>query len=168
MRLLWLTLVVYLVSNYIINGDEDLRVDLTRFAPFIAQALPPFPCSDLDPDLTSLGSRWEKYICQFENLLMAIDVKDDARKKALLLQYAGEKVHDVLETFGNHDKSTFPETKKALTEHFQPKSNLSYEVFNFRKANQHKDETVDQFASRRRELSVHYEFHDVEYKVTVK
>ena len=57
---------------------------------------------------------------------------------------------------------TFPETKKALTEHFQPKRNLSYEVFNFRNANHHKDENVDQFASRLRELSAHWEFHYVE------
>ena len=92
---------------------------------------------------------------------MAIDVKDDARKKALLLHNAGEKVQDVFEIV-NHDKSTFPETKKALTEHFQPKRNLSYEVFNFRTANQQEDETVDQFASRLRELSAHCEFHDVE------
>ena len=153
MRLLWLALVVYLVSNYIINGDEDLSVDLTRFAPFMAQALPPFPCFDLNSDVTNLGSRWEKYIRRFKNLLVAIDVKDDARKKALLLHYVGEKVQDIFETFVNHDKSTFPEMKKALTEHFQPKRNLSYEVFNFCKANQHEDETVDQFASRLRELS---------------
>ena len=93
---------------------------------------------------------------------MAIDVTDDARKKALLLHYAGEKVQDAFETFQNHDKSTFTETKKALAEHFQPKRNLSYEVFNFRKATQHEDETVDQFAARLRELSAHCEFHDVE------
>ena len=43
---------------------------------------------------------------------------------------------------------------------FEP--GLSYEVFNFRKATQHEDETVDQFASRLRELSAHCEFHDVE------
>ena len=162
MRLLWLTLVVYLVSNYIMNRDEDLSIDLTLFAPFMPQALPAFPCFDLDSDLASLDSRWEKYIRRFENLLVAIYVKDDARKKASLLYYDGEKAQDVFETFVNHDQSTFPERKKALTEHFQPKHNLSYEVFNFRKANQHEDETVDLFALRLRELSAHCEFHDVE------
>ena len=93
---------------------------------------------------------------------MAIDVTDDARKKALLLHYAGENVQDVFETFQNHDKSKFTRTKKALAEHFQPKRNLSYNVFNFRKATQLEDETVDQFAARLRELSAHCEFHDVE------
>ena len=86
----------------------------------MAQALPHFPWFDLDSDLTSIGSRWEQYIRRFENLLVAVDVTDDARKKALLLHYAGEKVQDVFETFHNHDKSTFTETKKALAEHFQP------------------------------------------------
>ena len=81
---------------------------------------------------------------------MAIDVTDNARKKALLLHYAGEKVQDVFKTFQNHDESTFTETKKALAEHFQPKHSLSYEVFNFRKATQHEDETVDQFAAHLR------------------
>ena len=116
----------------------------------------------MDSDLTSIGSRWEKYIRRFENLLLAINVNDDARKKTLLLHYAGEKVKDVFETCQNHDKSTFTETKKTLAEHFQSQRNLSYEVFNFRKATQHKDETVDQFAACLRELSTHCEFHDVE------
>ena len=85
MRVLWLTVVVCLVSYYITNGDEDLHRILTCFTPFMAQTLPHFPCFDLDSDLISIGSRWKKYICRFENLLVAIDVDDDARKKALLL-----------------------------------------------------------------------------------
>ena len=94
---------------------------------------------------------------------MLVDVDDDARKKASFLHYACEKVQDALETFQNNDESTFTEIKKALTEHFQPKRNLSYKVFNFRKATQQEDETVDQFASCLRELSAHCEFHyDVE------
>ena len=100
------------MSHYITNGDEDLNQTLTSVTPFMAQALPHFPRFDLDSDLTSIGSRWEKYICRFKNLLVALDVTDDARKKVLLLHYAGEKVHDVFETFQNMTKAHLQKRKK--------------------------------------------------------
>ena len=74
----WLTVVVCLMSHSIKNGDEDLNRILTRSTPFMAEALPHFPCFDLDSDLASIGSRWEKCIRWFKNLLVAINVYDDA------------------------------------------------------------------------------------------
>ena len=52
-----------------------------------------------------------------------------------------------------------------LTEYFQPKRNLSYEVFNFRKATQKEGETVDQFTGRLRELSLHCEFTNLDHEI---
>ena len=79
------------LSNSITNGDEDLNSISTRFAPLVAQTLPHSPCFDLDSDLTGSGLVCEKHIHLFENLHVAIDVQDDAIKKASLLRYAGEK-----------------------------------------------------------------------------
>ena len=87
-----------------------------------------------------------------------MNVTDDKRKKAFLLHYAGNQVQDIFETFKDNKKATYDETVQHLTEYFQPKRNLSYEAFNFRKATQKEGETVDQFTACLRKLSLHCEF----------
>ena len=46
--------------------------------------LPVFPEFDLR-DQTNLATRWEKYMKRFNNLMAAMDVKEESRKRALLL-----------------------------------------------------------------------------------
>ena len=45
--------------------------------------LPVFPEFDLR-DQTNLATRWEKYMKRFNNLMAAMDVKEESRKRALL------------------------------------------------------------------------------------
>ena len=57
--------------------------------------LPVFPEFDLR-DQTNLATRWEKYMKRFNNLMAAMDVKEESRKRALLLHYSGEEANDLL------------------------------------------------------------------------
>lgn len=43
--------------------------------------------------------RWKKWLQRFENVIIALDIKDDTRKRAMLLHYAGEGVQDIFDTF---------------------------------------------------------------------
>ena len=128
-------------------------------------SLPHFPVFDIDSEPSSTGQRWNKYLSRFQNYPIAFGIKDDERKKALLLHYGGVPLQKVFETFTDYDKLKFNETVKALTEYFQPKKNTSFEVFNFRKATQKAGETIDQFCSRLKKLSIHFEFNDANREV---
>ncbi len=64
--------------------------------------LPPFLSFDIT-DQVSLGPSWEKWLNRFENFLTALNVTNDARKKALLLHDAGETVYDVYDTLQADD-----------------------------------------------------------------
>ena len=48
-----------------------------------------------DSDPTSVSQRWKRWSDRFDNLLVAMNVTDNARKKALLLHLAGEAVFDI-------------------------------------------------------------------------
>ena len=50
---------------------------------------------DVDP--TNTAVRWKKWLDRFENLIIAINVTDNDRKKALLLHLAGEFGFEVYE-----------------------------------------------------------------------
>ena len=50
-----------------------------------------------DPEPTTTGSRFIKYVDRFKNDMIAMDIKDKARKRALFLHTAGFKVQDIFE-----------------------------------------------------------------------
>ena len=58
-------------------------------------ALPNFHLFPIHNDEQSSGVHWKKYT-KFENMLCAVNVHDDARKKALLFHYIGEEACDIL------------------------------------------------------------------------
>ena len=62
------------------------------------QALPVLPKFDIDIGADA-GPSWKKWLARFERLLIAMDVKDDTRKRARVLQYAGLDVEEIFETF---------------------------------------------------------------------
>ena len=73
---------------------------------------------DPDMDPTSVGSYFRKYVARFIAYTLAMNIKDKARKRALLLHCAGPKVQDIfatLEDIGedfetaaeNQEKNTF-------------------------------------------------------------
>ena len=42
--------------------------------------------------------RRKKWLSRFRNLMVAMDVKDKARQRALLLHYAGEATNEIFDT----------------------------------------------------------------------
>lgn len=71
--------------------------------------------------------------------------------RALLLYQAGQETQEIFDTL--------TETAIAkLDEYLLPIKNVDYETFQFRKASQKSDETVDQFVTRLHKLAVNCEF----------
>ena len=63
-----------------------------------ATALPHYQQFDPDDEETSVGIRWKKWLKGVENLLVALDIDNVDRKKAVLMYYAGPKVAEIVET----------------------------------------------------------------------
>ena len=122
--------------------------------------LPVFPEFDLR-DQTNLATRWEKYMKRFNNLMAAMDVKEESRKRALLLHYSGEEVNDLFDTLPDTgEDNDYKEACEALTRYFTPKKNVSFEIFKFRNLKQESHETVDEFHTRLQIASKYCKFGD--------
>ena len=52
----------------------------------MATGFPPFPAFDAE-DQENLAARWQRWLERFENLMVALDLNDDKRQRALFLHY---------------------------------------------------------------------------------
>jgi hypothetical protein len=94
---------------------------------------------------------------RFENYCVATAITKDERKKALLLHYAGKRVHEVYMDIAGTDDN-YDACKKLLSDHFQPKVNVEFEIHNFRHCNQMKKEKFEQCIVRLRAMASTCEF----------
>ena len=83
-----------------------------------------------------------------------MNLKDDTRKRALLLHYVGETVHDIYEAGKANSPATYDETKKVLSTYFKPKRNTQMEIFNFRSCKQKSNQSLDDFVTELRKLKL--------------
>ena len=122
--------------------------------------LPDFPVFNCDEEPTSLGIAWRKWSERLENLLVALNVKDAKRKRALLLHYAGKEVHDIYNTIKVYEDEGYAEAKASLDKYFEPKINRTFEIYNFRKIVQFKKESIDNYCKRLKEAAMRCSFDD--------
>ncbi|CAB3985054.1 uncharacterized protein LOC110987377 [Paramuricea clavata] len=132
----------------------------------MASSLPPFPPFNVEDDPTATGQRWTKWKKRFENFLLAMDIDDETRKRALLLHYIGSSAFDIFETLTDTgDEKDYKKAMDRLTEHFTPQRNVDYEIYLFRQARQQPTETLDQFTTRLRQLASTCEFTSIEKEI---
>lgn len=103
----------------------------------MATALPAF--SEFDVSETSTqATRWKKWLSRFRNLLVAMNVTNKPRQRALLLHYAGAATNEIFDTLPNttvgEDDDPLEKAVQALTTYFTPKQNREYEIYVFRQA----------------------------------
>ena len=68
--------------------------------------------------------------CRFKTYLIAVNVKDNAQKRALLLYQAGEATQEIFDTLSETDEDNEYKTAIVkLDEYFSPKKNVDYEIF---------------------------------------
>ena len=126
------------------------------------QNLTPFPPFDYEVDKLNAGPHWIKWVNRLENLFTGMNLKDDSRKRALPLHYAGETVFDIYEAEKGTSASTYTATKEVLTTYFTPKKNVQIEIFNFRSCKQKPNQSLDEYVTELRQLSKDCEFTNVD------
>ena len=84
-----------------------------------------------DNDPTSVSQRWKRWSDWFDNLMTAINITDNVRKKALLLHLSGEAVYDIFQGLVVADvpadadqdvDNVYTTTNRARRCAFQPKA----------------------------------------------
>ena len=136
----------------------------------MAHSLPPFEKFSVHSDSATVGTRFKKWLARFELMLTGMNITAAARKRALLLHYAGEEVYDIYDTFsddqkGADDNAGYETLKTSLTTYFEPHKNVDYETYKFRQAKQEKSESIDNFCTRLRRMSSTCEFADAEREI---
>ncbi|GFN94667.1 Pol polyprotein [Plakobranchus ocellatus] len=124
--------------------------------------LPSYPPFDTRSD--GIAVRWTKWVSRLKNnLFVAYDIATEARKKALLLTYAGPDLNDVVEALLDSelqaigDESPFDKLVSALNQHFNPKVNKEIQRYQFRRMSQ-TTELNDDFYTALRHLASSCEF----------
>ena len=104
----------------------------------------------------------------FRDIRSSTKLNDDKQKRAVLLYQAGQASQESFDT--NPEKGDdFAIAMEKLDNYFTPEKNMTYEIFQFRKAVQQSGEMADQFATRLRKLASTCEFTDLakELKSTI-
>ena len=102
---------------------------------------------DPDMDPTSVGSRFRKYVERFKVYALAMNIKDKARKRALFLHCAGQKVQDIFDTFEDTSED-FKTAAEKLMGYFEPRKHHLFNIYQFWQLTQEKEESYDDFATR--------------------
>ena len=141
----------------------------------MAAALPTFEHFSVFSDEQSCGPRWKKWIAKLDNLLLAMAITDDKRKKALLLHYAGDECLDIYDAMTDAQKGVgatrdnvsieYDTVKQSFTAYFTPKKNTNFEILKFRDIKQLSDESIDAFHTRLRTQASLCEFTNVDGEI---
>jgi hypothetical protein len=133
-----------------------------------AQNIQRMPAFEPRSDPTSTSARWTRWLERFNTYLLAADIKDDARKRALLLYQAGPEVHEIFKTLEEGETKDFKSAVKALTEYFEPEKNVIYRTYVFRQATQGKEESIDEFHTRLRGLAKYCDFTNIDFEIKMQ
>ena len=129
--------------------------------------MPPF---DPDADVgASVAPKWKLWVSDFTTFLVAHDITDPKRKRALLLFLTGPRVRDIFQQLpdtGEH--GDFGTALTCLNIYFEPLNNQVHEVYKFRQSTQAPQETIDQFHTRLRGLGETCEFHDLDFEIMLQ
>ena len=113
-------------------------------------------------DQGTLGPRWRRWLSAFQLFAdgKGLIVNESAtsetkqRRRALMLHLAGPDVQQIFETLPSTGSADhFQKAVDALNTYLVPKTNVAYARHMFRRCVQNPDESVQQFATRLRQLA---------------
>ena len=116
--------------------------------------------------------RWSKWIDRFQNYIEATCIEGAKRQKAILLHLIGEDLYNIYKTLTipnpGDGETEFSIAIKVLTEHFSPKRNREFELFQFREAYQRAEEDLDGYYARLVQLAKNCDFKPEDMESEIK
>ena len=108
----------------------------------MAGGFPDLSRFDIITDPTSIGVTWKQWIQRIDNFLVAFNIDDERRQKALSVYHGGKELHDIYDILSRVNDD-YNDIKRKLSNYFEPKINLTFKVYNFCQMRQREDEPVD-------------------------
>jgi len=115
----------------------------------MAVSLPSYPAFDCSSDGKAV--RWNKWTSRLNNLFVGYDVKDNARKKALLLTFGGDDLNDLVETIPAaklelaEGENCYDKLVSAIKDIFNPIQNTEFQRYSFRNTKQTGDSIMEYY-----------------------
>ena len=106
---------------------------------------------------------WSLYIERLGHYFVANDVKDDTKKRAILLSSCGVGTYTIIRNLLAPDlpsTKSFDEIVEAAGKHFNPKPSSIVQRFRFNSRVRKEGESVADFVAQLRQLSEHCQFGD--------
>ena len=132
----------------------SLALVLTIMSILQLPTLQPF---DPHGEPTSVGQRWKQWKNSLSYYVTASGIRDNERKRAILLHLVGQQCQEIFETFTDTG-NTFDEALQKFDAHFSVQKNTPFERHKFHQAKQESGESIDQFITRLRKLSIYCEY----------
>ena len=108
-----------------------------------AASIQPVPQFDAVSEPTNACNARKWKVSRFEQYFAGSVIKEDKRKRALLIYLTGEPVANILKTIPDNGDD-YKTTLEKLTEHFEPQKNLLQETYLVCQARQQPSETLGQ------------------------
>ena len=114
--------------------------------------LPGLTTFNVNGDPSKPSTRWKRWVKSLEIYIVAVNIKDNNRKKALLLHFLGEDGQDLYDTIKEIEPPTnqYEHAIEKLNAFFLPKKNIPYERHLFNSLKQNSNETIGAYCSRLR------------------
>jgi len=112
---------------------------------------------------SSIQTTWRsKHSCtemefSFSYFIIASVIRDNVRQKGIMLHLLGPETERIFDTLTPED-DTYEKAMQILNEHLKQKKNVPFEISVFHKASQKQGESMEQFVTRLRQLSLHCEY----------
>ena len=126
------------------------------------------PVFSYEPKDTA-SQRWVRWLARFDNYLEAAAIEKPECKKAMLLHLIGEELYGIYDTLTVADPGTgetvYDCAKKALSNFFLPKTNIEFELYKFRQAEQQPGEDLDTFYTNLKQFAINFEFTNTDAEI---
>ena len=139
---------------------------------------------DVDGDRATISGRWAEWCELVDNQILAQGINNEARKKAVMLHIGEPQLWQLVKNLviisrpavqadpnanppivAVPQESDYEALKRTLHDYFNPQQNIELNKLQFREATQTRNETLDQFCGRLRQLSLSCAFTDVDAEI---
>lgn len=100
---------------------------------------------NINPELLSL--LWPKWVADLEVIFITLEITDSLVKREVLLHYGGKNIQTIYNDL-REDDDGYIETVEKISLYFEPDKNRTISVYRFRRLQQDRNETIDQYIVR--------------------
>ena len=136
----------------------------TQTPPVTLASLPAYHKFIVHGEPNTLFQRWNKWKRGFNNLMTAMNVSNQAQKRAMLLYFAGEQFLEIFDSL-SATGTTYDSAISAFDGYVKPQKNTEFEIYKLRQAKQNPSESIDDFHTRLRKLAENCEFDNTDREI---